>query len=716
MSTFLGIVERAHSGVPNGPGARLRPIAEISLDKKRWTSIQEEDFPNSGVVSWWQPPVELLDDTAWLFQVEQSGKTYDPAKRQHDFYRAKGLPTQATEIYELESAPNADEVRQLLSVEGIPIDAIATRRLVFRDRTGAIMGPIELAVADGRLFLGSKVHDVPIVFEPDLEESSINHWRSHKFLIPGWPSKGDKADFSTDELFLKRVFRELRVLSAPVVEDAKLTERLITRYCASAATTSLSPIQRYRLERLNRITKDLSQAVTMSEEVLQDFINLPSVSRILDEVKENAVSAAISTAQGSLDELEKRRTLLEGDVQRLAAEVGSRQLELERTAVRRVMDLKEFDKSVKLKLELVTKEAPSFLADVALLRAALLPEAPVTLRQRSHKEDRRARTAVLEISGGQLISRAEAKFHEAGISPRVSNELVMSLMAGFTPMLFGTAARDSLQILASTIAGGRIYWVTLHPGMVSPEDLKKTPVIPGPAGDQPVTIGDLFMLAQDTQELYILSFEHANLGQIDSVILPILRQYAEFRSNSSWITQPGFPSSLGFFPSGVMLSGLLIDSPMALPASAELWSLAIPIDTDAHGEDQAPVVDYKDQAEGPTSTSFQDWCERSTAAEAITADSSLMFSAYLLSRLHLGPTTRRLIRRLCIVADTIDHTKTSEQRIATIAALAVIPHCISLGIDFRALFEGFPLTIPTDQIQVDKLTTLLRRWGFEVGK
>ena len=102
MSGLLfGIVDRIHPSTSAGPRARLKPLWEASKDKSRWQPL-DEDFPNSGLVSWWQPPSDLTLHSAWSFQTEES-PSYDPNKPQHDYFRVRGLPSVPIELVDLEA-------------------------------------------------------------------------------------------------------------------------------------------------------------------------------------------------------------------------------------------------------------------------------------------------------------------------------------------------------------------------------------------------------------------------------------------------------------------------------------------------------------------------------------------------------------------------------------------------------------------------------------
>jgi len=180
VQTLLGVVDR-FGIVKSGPGARLRPLFQASEDKTRWVTLEEE-FPNSGVVSWWQPSPEAESNKAWIFQIEPSW-SYDADNEPHDYYGAKGSPSPAVELIDLSMAADTEDTRAFLLEEGLSPERCASKRLVFRDRSGSVVGPLEV-----------------------------------------WPRRGGEVDFSPNAVFLKRILREVREMTPSVIDSAKVSK------------------------------------------------------------------------------------------------------------------------------------------------------------------------------------------------------------------------------------------------------------------------------------------------------------------------------------------------------------------------------------------------------------------------------------------------------------------------------------------------------------
>src|SRR6266403_165729 len=153
-SVLFGIVERIHPHTSPGPRARLRPFFEASRDKSRWLEPKEE-FPNSGLVSWWQPTADLVLHSAWQFQTEVS-PSYDSNKPQHDYFRVRGNPSFPIELIDLDSVGDEEELRDYLLRTGIPTVSCNSRRVVVRLRSGSLVGPIDLVLGNGHYYADEK--------------------------------------------------------------------------------------------------------------------------------------------------------------------------------------------------------------------------------------------------------------------------------------------------------------------------------------------------------------------------------------------------------------------------------------------------------------------------------------------------------------------------------------------------------------------------------
>src|SRR5262249_7906943 len=143
----------------------------------------------------------------------------------------------------------------------------------------------------------------------------------------GWARKVGEVDFSRDGVFLKRVLRDLRNFAPSVIHNAKLTEKLISEYCAAIDTASLTQVQEQRLRRLRRIAQQ-SKNVSIAEDGLAELLSLQPVKDVISKAKEDAGEKAVREIRSSLAELDAKRSSLENQIDALDAELNGRRNEL----------------------------------------------------------------------------------------------------------------------------------------------------------------------------------------------------------------------------------------------------------------------------------------------------------------------------------------------------------------------------------------------------
>src|SRR5689334_23832057 len=103
---YLGTVERmAHPGMRH-PHAQLKPcfqaISTGDSGAYLWQRIEDirEDFPNRGLVIWFDPSDEASQGTIWQFRIEDQ-RNFDRNNPSHDAYQCQSRPLPPTEILDL---------------------------------------------------------------------------------------------------------------------------------------------------------------------------------------------------------------------------------------------------------------------------------------------------------------------------------------------------------------------------------------------------------------------------------------------------------------------------------------------------------------------------------------------------------------------------------------------------------------------------------------
>ncbi len=386
----------------------------------------------------------------------------------------RGNPTIPIELVDLNLVGDEEELRDFLLRTGISTASCNSRRVVIRLRSGSLVGPIDLVMRDGRYYADEKQLDQPIALSQPRSDLSIAEISNHRYLpLEGWSIKLGDLDFSPKEVFMRRVLKDLRKISPAVVDDVKLTDKLIARYCASVGTASLTAAQRHRFLRLQRIAAQAREDVRIPAEALDDFLGIGTIAELLEQLKAKTKAETAAAVEDSLADLHAQRDRLDRELTRLKATVDQKQSELVTLEQKNASVLKEFDTRARERFRTLSTSASSFLADIALIRAALnLPAQEsngATLpreRQFAFPDDSDSLTTAefdAEIKNG---------YDGLHTDRMISLPLLCSLAAGFVPIVFGPLGRKALNDLANTIAAGRLFSLHLNPTLTSPAQLR----------------------------------------------------------------------------------------------------------------------------------------------------------------------------------------------------------------------------------------------------
>ena len=704
---LLGIVDRFNLGA-SGPGARLRPLFQASADKMRWLT-PEEEFPNTGVVSWWQPIPDAEVYKAWTFQVERS-RTYEHDNEHHDFYGVKGSPLPAVELIDLQGAADPEDTRALLLEEGISLESCATKRLAFRDRSGSVVGPIDLLLREGRLFLDEKDANVPL--NQPSGDLALSFWENHRFLpFELWPRRGGEVDYSPNAVFLKRVLREIRDMTPELIRDAKLTERLIGSYCNAIEKTSLSPLQRQRLKRLHKLAEQSSTGVTVGEEALSDLLSLPTVKEILSDSKEQAAKKAVEEIRTTLTELDEERGALTKEVATLHTKATKLREEIESSQREQAAVLASFDERVQQKFQAIGQDASSFLADVAVVRAALSPPVPDRASVTGTRPPVNLREArALPVT--DVVNSLREYFEKAGLGCDLPTTLLGSWAAGYVPMVFGVAARDALAAAGDCLFGARLHLATLGPTLSSPTDLLRLPAysVSGLS-----TVEELLSEASRSEDLFLLVFENINLCQLDSTLVPLLRNHVGNQGQSSTSRAPiKYATPAGFWSSNVLLAGIMIDSPLALPMSRELWTCSTFINASGKRSCVRPKEAEAREVKLISTLSYETWSEWLETIDYTSVSDTRLLAAHVSREVETGAVSKRLLRRLAAALDLTSPAIEENRRAGILAEMAVIPYLLSRGLEPDAGLKDSPADLSLDDGFIDMVTGLFEKWGLDL--
>ena len=702
--TLLGIVER-FDPVKSGPPARIRPLFQASPDRTRWIP-PEEEFPNSGVVSWWEPPPEADEQKVWTFQADESW-SFDATNEHHDLFKVvKGSASPALELINLPGISDLENARALLAEAGLPPEQCASKRLLYRDGSGLIVGPLDMSIREGRLYLEER--DAPVPLYQSTNDLGLGEWEGHWFLPPDTLRRVGEVDFSSNIVFLKHVLRDFKEMTPGLLDDAKLTKKLIAQYAYAMEKMSLGPLHIQRLTRLRKLAERASVGIALGDQAIGDLLSIPAVRKMIATATEQAVHDAIEERRNALDQLGDQRTALEEEVASLQAEAGRLQGELASSKKDQDALLAGFDSRVQHKFKEVEKNATAFLTDVAVLRAALSITALPTASARSAVNFLEPPYAK-PLSPDQVVNAIRESSSAIGLGCILPTVLLSSWASGYVPILFGAMARDAIDAAGESLFGGRVHHGTLGPTMSSAKDLLGVPVA---SSFDVGAVQDLAGAASTTGEMTLLVFDNINLSQLDSLLLPLVRSYTAFHGESPTSTTPtAYPTPLGMWPANILLAGTLIDSPLALPMSRELWTCSTFIDA------SSKRACANSKATGPTPKeirrlSYESWGEWLRMVEHTDASDARVIAMYLGRKVESNRFFRRMTLRLAMAIDHAGMTMDGAKK-AGILVEMFVPYLLSLGLSPVELINDAPMDVSIDDGFIDMVTVLFEKWGLE---
>jgi hypothetical protein len=702
---FLGAIEQV---VKTGkPGARLRPFLQASPDKKSWVAIEEE-FPNAGVVSWWELTVEADEQKIWTFEIEHSW-SFDPSNIRHDAFMVKGTPSPALELVLLPEIEDPEDARTLLVETGIPLEQCASRRVYVRLRSGQTLGPLEFTNRDGRLYVDEQDPFLPLYQWRD--DLGCGEWNGHHILpIRSSLPKIGEVDFSSNVVFLKRVLNDIKEMPSEIFEAANLTKKLIGQYSSALEKVSLTPLKAQRLRRLHKMSERAALGIDLGETAVSDLLWLPPVKALISSAKDDAVRSAIEERQAELTGLDGKRQALGRELEELRLEAGRLRDAIAASTKEQNGLLTGFDSRVQDKFEEIEKNATAFLAEVAILRAALSMNERTTARPTSATAHG-IPPNVPRLSPDRIVQTVRQKFEAGGLGCIHPSLLLSSWASGYMPMIFGVLTRDILQAASESLFGGAMHLATLGPTMTSPTDLVG---VPAASRFGVSSIGEVADTVGHSDDVALLVLDGVNLAQLDSLVLPLLRPYAEFHSQGPGeVAELYYSTPLGMWPRNLLLAGVLVDSPLALPMSREIWTYASFVD--ASGRHLCPSAKTHESRpeEGLLRLPYETWKGWLRTARADDSAGTDLIAAYLTRKVESSFLFKRMSRHL---ADAIDHTALglSEEKRAQLFVETLLPYVLSRDVVPESILDGAPASVSTEDGFLDAVTALFEKWGLEV--
>lgn len=439
-------------------------------------------------------------------------------------------------------------------------------------------------------------------------------------------------------------------------------------------------------------------------------MSLPVVTAVVNQAKEDAARKAVEDQRAILDALEQQRNGLRAEVGSLRDQATELRGEIATAKKEQAELLSSFDAEIQGKFEEIGKNATSFLADIAVIRAAFSAQTSTTAAVVSA-----AKVAPMvelpqaePLDAARLVSTVRERFEAARLGSAIPTQMLSSWASGYVPLLFGAMARDALLTAAKCLSGGNIHFASLGPTLASPGDIRGLSTVSPFALS---TVGDLMDESARSGDLVILVFENTNLCQTDSALVPVLRSYAEFHGGRPASASAPFPTLAGMWHPNVLVAGTLTDSQLAIPLSRDLWTYATFIDASKSVAAKSKTGDKK-SAEPVRRLRYEEWVEWNKTIPSVAVSDTGLIAKDVSREVDSSSLFRRMLRRLSAAIDGTAGETNERERAGMIVETAVLPYLLARGVRHAELFEQLP-GISTDNAFVEKITRLFEKWGIE---
>ncbi|MCA1567587.1 MAG: hypothetical protein LC803_18450 [Acidobacteria bacterium] len=633
---FLGRVEIPSDGQRH-PNAHVQPLFSTTTSTRdssaysMWTPIvnRHKQFPNRGLVTWFNPPPEATKNTIWQFTVEETN--FDSSVSHHSAFKIRLAPTRPEEIIDLRSLGGEDHARTKIVHEGIILSFVPSGRVYLWVDDKTWIGPVQLLpiTPSGLRNIGDRntwnldTAQPLMCFKPAQDEliQYLKIDEERIFLSPN-ASPGPRlgqVDWGPIGLVLRRLLQRLQKIDPSYTRDLGLTSKLLARMTETIEVSGLAGINAYldehRVKRAQEVVHTLEVRQALFEKLIDEIIKLPVIKSEIENVKLNTRKEAEQQLREELSETialieasRKEVDLLDKKKEETSNAISSLQEQLE-------SQVQSFEERLEIALhERFTKisaQSEEVLADSIILRAALgIKPANLVMNDispSSQKGSVNTESCMLQFpswscqrtaSATDVTSPTELRrdlgvaVSTKGLDQSMAGCLHSAFIAGSLPVIAGSGAYDALESYASVVAGGRLLWLPISVGTLEPTDLlgrfqeALSRFVPQAGG-----LLDLLLLAEETNELYIVVLDGINRAAVDAYLTPLISCYADawnkdkqrklpfFSRNLVLDDDPYAPASSLKWPSNVLIAGILVEGVATVAPPPSFWDSCILLNT-----------------------------------------------------------------------------------------------------------------------------------------
>jgi hypothetical protein len=639
----LGMIKRVARNESRLIG-QLEPLFEAAADLSSWAHEYTEDerveiFPNRGLVSWVGAPSGLEPGTLWQFRIED--QDFRPENPQHDAYRVASQASAVREVIDLRKHGTADEIRVVVTEQGMRLPFLPSESAYLWIEDDRWMGPVRLqrqgeqdvwmlpATLEGQplpllsLYRAASPEQVVTL---DMDGARV-------FLAPGAEpgAKVGSIDWSPDAVVVKRVLRSVRKLDRSQREALQLTEKGI-EHAADGLLGADRQLLNQQIQRAASIVRRVGTNVKLADAFLEELLEVPAVSAKLEIAKEEAVRSAEATFQTKMAGESQRLEGITREIEqseRALKDVES-QVAARREAIAAQIDA--VDGEMQKRLRAILEKPADFLANIGIVRAALevaerdgsgaRDSATSKADAAPRVPDRHVASRFQNWPVGSEIRDAKqvrqslvSSFRAAGLSVVAARYLHTAFLAEKVPILYGVDSYEVLRAYASCVAGGRVLWMTISPGLLDPSELfGKADAQTGRFLPRAGGLADLMVEAQKLDGLTMVVLDGVNRSAVDAYLSPLVACYADSQKEkegrrlaiahaSSFEKSDPYASVATLaWPQTVLLAGILASDVTSIPPSAGFWVKSALLPADA--AELAEAASGVRQAAAPSPTGW----------------------------------------------------------------------------------------------------------------
>lgn len=382
---YLGYILELDEHPTRGRIAQLRPLCSAESSAASWSAkfTDEElrvQFPNRGLVTWFEPFDYAVPGTVWIFSLREQ-PTFDQSNAYHDQYRIEGDPTPATELI----SPGGDykDIEETCLEIGIILQFAPSRNVYIEADDGTLIGPVTLTETDTRNEW-KVVPDslrMPVWLLEPIDESNLIDIRvgnsSRKFTGPRLtqPKRIQELDWSPPAVLVKRLFKHLRERDISAYHNLSLTNRVVDQIVESLKADDLSsPGTRLIQQRCNRGLRLLKEG-QLNEDLLSEFekalLSMPAVQAEMQQLKEQMRQEAEQELEQALIPLQQDIQTLKSQKEQLSSECNELNKLLEAKQEQLNGEIDQLDDAMTKRLQAVSARPDEFLADELVSRSAM---------------------------------------------------------------------------------------------------------------------------------------------------------------------------------------------------------------------------------------------------------------------------------------------------------------------------------------------------------